>query len=319
MQDSSEPAAPRQSSALEKGASGKASMKSPFVSVIIPTLNREDPLRHVLRYFTESESYFPFEVIVVDQSETHEPATIEYLRSIEDKVHLVQIEKKGAGNARNYGARMAQGSILLFVDDDDLPQAHFIRGHVDAHHDPGVAAVCGAVLRSGRRLRTKEELSSEELDTILRRKDGPRDVAFSFDCIWGPTSNLSVKAEWFWKVGGFYTKEHAGVASGGLHDALFGRDLTIHGGRLRFSPLPAIVIGHAQKGGGRDLTDSDRRGVLEMANALQFWALTRNSRLVAIRITFRQMVLRRSIAKTAVNLGRFVRALIKWRRGERGE
>lgn len=84
-------------------------MDSPFVSVIIPTLNREAPLGHVLRYFTESQSYSHFELIPVDQSEKHEPDTMEYLRSLMDKVRLVQIAKKGAGSARNHDVIIGEG------------------------------------------------------------------------------------------------------------------------------------------------------------------------------------------------------------------
>lgn len=292
-------------------------MNSPYVSVIIPTLNREEPLRQVLRYFVDSESYSPFEVIVVDQSESHHPATVEYLESITNRIRLAQIRRKGAANARNHGAGMAKGALLLFVDDDDLPQANFIRGHVDAHRDPELAAVCGALLRPGRQLRTKEELNPEELANIRLRKDGPRDVDFSFECSWGSSSNLSVKVEWFWKAGGFYSKENPGVASGGLHDALFGHRLGTHGGRLAYSPGPAIVMGHAETGGCRDVVDSGRRRVLELENALTFWAVIQNSRLEAIQITFRKMVLRRSLSQTTVNLWCFAKALARWCRNMR--
>ena len=289
-------------------------MSSPYVSVIIPTLNREEPLRRVLGYFVDSESYSPFEVIVVDQSDSHHPATVEYLDSIKDRIRLARIRRKGAANARNHGAGMAKGSLLLFVDDDDLPQPDFIRGHVDAHRDPALAAACGALLRPGKQRRTKEELTSEELANIRLHKDGPRDVDFSFECSWGSSSNLSVKAEWFWKAGGFYSKENPGVASGGLNDALFGYRLGKHGGRLTYSPVPAIVMGHAETGGCRDVRDSSRRRALELENALTFWSLVQHSRLRAIQITFRTMVARRSMSQTTMNLWSFATALARWSR-----
>jgi glycosyltransferase involved in cell wall biosynthesis len=100
-----------------------ASVEAPYVSVIIPTLHSEEPLRRVLAYLLESETYSPFEVIVVDQSDRHEPATREYLAAVSARIRLLHIERKGAANARNCGARMAEGSLLLFADDDDLPQS----------------------------------------------------------------------------------------------------------------------------------------------------------------------------------------------------
>jgi hypothetical protein len=213
---------------------------------------------------------------------------------------------------------MAGGSLLLFVDDDDLPQAEFIRGHVEAHRDPQIAAVCGAMLHPGRQLRTRAELSPEELASI-QRHGGPRDVDCFFECSWGSTCNLSVKPEWFWKVGGFYSNENAGVASGGLHDALFGQSLRQHGGRILYSPEPVVVRGRAETGGCRDLPDSAHRRVLEIENALDFWMRIRGSRLHAIPITLRRLVLRRSILQTAKNLWFFVNALTRWVRSSKGE
>jgi glycosyltransferase involved in cell wall biosynthesis len=296
----------------------RSSLEAPHISVIIPTLHREEPLCRVLKYFLEAEAYSPFEVIVVDQSDRHEPATLEYLASISTKIQLVQIRRKGAANARNCGARIARGSIFLFVDDDDVPQPEFIRGHVGAHQDSQIAAVCGAMLHPGSRLRTQVELSPEELRSIQLR-DGPRDVDYSFECSWGSTCNLSVKAEWFWKAGGFYSNENAGVASGGLHDALFGQSLGQHGGRILYSPDPIVVRGRAQTGGCRDVPESALRRILEIENALNFWMRVRGSRLHAIPITFRQFVVRRSILQTARNLWFFVNALGRWVRSSKLE
>ena len=294
----------------------RASLETPYISVIIPTLHREEPLCRVLKYFLEAEAYSPFEVIVVDQSDRHEPATLEYLASISTRIRLVHIERKGAANARNCGARIARGSLLLFVDDDDLPRPEFIRGHVEAHQDPLIAAVCGAMLHAGSQLRARAELSPEEL-TSIQLRDGPRDVDYSFECSWGSTCNLSVKAEWFWKVGGFYSNENAGVASGGLHDALFGQSLTQHGGRILYSPEPVVVRGRAQTGGCRDVPESAHRRILEIENALNFWMRVRKSRLHAIPITFRRFVVRRSVSQTARNLWFFVNALARWVRTSR--
>ena len=49
--------------------------ENPLLSVVIPTLNREKPLVTTIEYFLERETYRPFELIVVDQSDRHEPPT----------------------------------------------------------------------------------------------------------------------------------------------------------------------------------------------------------------------------------------------------
>lgn len=50
----------------------------------------------------------------------------------------------GAYLARNIGAAHAAASILLFVDDDGLPEAHFVNGHLEGHAEFEPACLRGA-------------------------------------------------------------------------------------------------------------------------------------------------------------------------------
>ncbi|MGL4503439.1 MAG: glycosyltransferase family 2 protein, partial [Planktothrix sp.] len=56
-------------------------MNLPLISVIIPTYNREQVLRETLTEVLQ-QTYPNFEVLVVDQTSTHEPETQAYLEQL---------------------------------------------------------------------------------------------------------------------------------------------------------------------------------------------------------------------------------------------
>ena len=105
------------------------------VSVIIPTHDRRDHLHRLLAALSsQREGTPPFEVIVVADGCTDDtgPAT----RSLAVPYPLTVLEQEGlgAGNARNAGARVAQGHLLLFLDDDVEPAPGLVAEHAAAHH-----------------------------------------------------------------------------------------------------------------------------------------------------------------------------------------
>lgn len=55
-------------------------------------------------------------------------------------------ENTGAYLARNVGALFAQAPALIFLDDDGIPDKHFVEEHLKAHATYGIVAARGAVL-----------------------------------------------------------------------------------------------------------------------------------------------------------------------------
>lgn len=104
----------------------------PLISIIIPAHNEEAYLETTLAALN-AQRYPNFEIIVVANGCTD--ATAEVARG---KCHrLVVLSQKSLGVARNLGARMAKGDLLIFLDADTLlePRAlrtvahHFTRAH----------------------------------------------------------------------------------------------------------------------------------------------------------------------------------------------
>ncbi|WP_205752195.1 glycosyltransferase family 2 protein [Cryptosporangium phraense] len=98
-------------------------MRSPQVSVVIPTRNRPDLVVRAVRSALE-QTLRDLEVIVVVDGP--DPSTREALALVRDsRLRTIELEESGgAQNARNVGAQRAAGEWTAFLDDDDewLPE-----------------------------------------------------------------------------------------------------------------------------------------------------------------------------------------------------
>lgn len=93
-------------------------MQSGFkISVIIPTYNRAKKLERCLVSIL-SQTYLPYEIIVVDDGSTDE--TMQIIEAINSPIIKVlkQIHQ-GAQKARNLGVYSAKGEYIAFMDSDD--------------------------------------------------------------------------------------------------------------------------------------------------------------------------------------------------------
>jgi glycosyltransferase involved in cell wall biosynthesis len=88
-----------------------------LVSVIIPTFNRAALLPEALDSIFRQE-WPAIQVIVVDDGSTDH--TGELIASYGSKVEYAWQPNQGAGAARNRGLEMVRGSVIAFLDSDDL-------------------------------------------------------------------------------------------------------------------------------------------------------------------------------------------------------
>ncbi len=113
----------------------------PVVSVVIPTYNRRERLERVLVRLADQEVAVPFEVIVVSDGSTDD--TEEYLAGVDLPLDLRWATQPNAGPAaaRNRGVDMARTDLIVFVDDDVLPDAGLLTAHLAAQDRHGPSAV----------------------------------------------------------------------------------------------------------------------------------------------------------------------------------
>lgn len=94
-------------------------------SVIVCTRDRADSCRSAIRRLLSIRPA-RCEIVVVDQS--RDLSTLTALRGLEgfEKLNYVPSRRRGLSAARNEGARMARGDVLLFTDDDCEPDPGWI-------------------------------------------------------------------------------------------------------------------------------------------------------------------------------------------------
>lgn len=115
---------------------------NPEVSVVVPTYNSGDVLDRCLQALRASD-WPDLEIIVVDDASTDDHAAGSARRFDAQLVTLDQ--NVGAGGARNAGAHLASGNILMMVDADVLVYPDTIRQAVEAlDADPHLGAVFGS-------------------------------------------------------------------------------------------------------------------------------------------------------------------------------
>lgn len=123
---------------------------SPLVSVVIPLYNSAATVRATLDSVL-AQTYPQLEILVVDDGSTDAGPSI--CRSYDDpRIRLIQQANRGLAGARNTGIRHATGSILAFVDSDDLWMPEKIERHVQhltSRPAVGVSYSCSAFIDAG--------------------------------------------------------------------------------------------------------------------------------------------------------------------------
>lgn len=98
-------------------------MQSPFISVIIPVYNTERYIAEAIRSVL-AQGYSNLEIIVVNDGSTDGTAGV--LASFGDSIRVITQDNHGQAHARNRGLREAKGSIIGFLDGDDMWPADHI-------------------------------------------------------------------------------------------------------------------------------------------------------------------------------------------------
>ncbi len=122
-------------------------MGRPKLSLVIPTHGREGLLKEMLQALN-AQTLGPekFEVVVIVDGDTD--GTLAMVQGLETRYTLraYQQQRAGPAGARNRGAELARGEVLVFLDDDMLPDATFLAEHLRMHEEHPHAVVLGPYL-----------------------------------------------------------------------------------------------------------------------------------------------------------------------------
>ena len=94
-----------------------------FISVIIPTFNREKTILRALDSVIKQNGCISFDVWIIDDGSTDKTKEIisNYVKEnfLENKIHYIYQENSGVSSARNLGIEKSAGQWLAFLDSDD--------------------------------------------------------------------------------------------------------------------------------------------------------------------------------------------------------
>jgi glycosyltransferase involved in cell wall biosynthesis len=211
------------------------------LSVIIPTYNRYAFLKKCLQSIcNQTFSSEGYEIIVIDDGSTDDTESIsKKFKNNKINFHFHRQENAGPAAARNLGVALSSGDILVFIDDDCVAPADFLRNIDYCFENYSEADVCvGKIIpvfdNIFLRQTTKylEKKYRKESNTIVSQATPKTELRT--DC-------SAVKKECFVSVGGFDTKFK--LPSG--EDVDLGFKLLERGFKILFTSK--VVIYHHQR------------------------------------------------------------------------
>jgi cellulose synthase/poly-beta-1,6-N-acetylglucosamine synthase-like glycosyltransferase len=170
----------------------------PRVSVVIPTRNRSEALGETLEgLHNQTLASHEYEIVVADDGST--PRVGLPVWSSVPRCRLVRLEGCERSAARNAGARVSEGQIVVFLDDDISVGPNFLEGHLAAQREWPDALVVGSVRLPSDLLRTP----FGRFRQALEQKGTPRDRGIVSAKNLCAAANISINRLSFLQLGGF--------------------------------------------------------------------------------------------------------------------
>ena len=118
------------------------------LSVVIPTYLREKVLLDTINFILRLE-IVPADVIIVDQTREHSQDVLISLEKLnkEGMIRWIRLEYPSIPKAMNVGLLHAKHEIVLFLDDDIIPDVNLVTAHVNFHNNTDADLVAGRVIQ----------------------------------------------------------------------------------------------------------------------------------------------------------------------------
>lgn len=171
------------------------------ISCIVPTYNRGDVICETIRQLLDQD-HPPHEIIVIDQTRHYPPAVEQGLAGFarEGKIIWLGQMAPNASMARNTGAVVATGEILVFLDDDIRIGRVFLAAHAANYEDADCDGVAGQVLEGEGQ--TVGERQCTHPDPEWDSLRFPKNFSRRSKTPWMISSNFSIKRSVYLELGG---------------------------------------------------------------------------------------------------------------------
>jgi GT2 family glycosyltransferase len=218
-----------------------------MLTVAIPTYGRGQVVCDTVAMLASLENRAD-EIILVDQTPAHSP---EIQKRLEEYVEAgiirhIRLSHPSIPHAMNVALREARNPVVLFLDDDIVPDGQLVAEHLRALEETRATAVVGQVLQPG-------ETPMRVPEAVLRR-GMVRDLEFRFHHDQGMwiqnvmAGNLAVRRDEALAIGGF---DERFIAVAYRFESDFALRLVGAGGRIWYEPRASIRHLKAPGGGVR--------------------------------------------------------------------
>jgi glycosyltransferase involved in cell wall biosynthesis len=177
------------------------------ISVIVPTHNRKEILKRTISsLLQQSLSPEDYQIVVIDDGSTDgtgEMMGLNFKKELDDRICYLSQPNQGPNGARNLGIASASGDILLFINDDTIPDDRLLELHQNEHatypEDP--VSILGQVMWSNQQSVTPLMKWLDHGGPLFSfyKISGHREVPWHFFV----TSNVSVKKKFLSVIGPF--------------------------------------------------------------------------------------------------------------------
>jgi glycosyltransferase involved in cell wall biosynthesis len=232
---------------------------APEISVVLCTKDRPARVAACIRNLACQE-YPNYEIVVVDNAPTDPSAVPAVLESLDTRISVRYVVEPVAGHARgkNTGWRAARADIVAFIDDDEVPDKHWLaeiaRGFSATSN---VGCVSGMVLPA--ELRTEPQFWFEELAGLAAVRGFDQEVyepGHPQSPLWpnppfGIGGNVAFRRDVLVDIGGYDVAMGLGTPTNGSDDnVVFARTLL---GKHTLVYQPTAVIFHFHRDSLADL------------------------------------------------------------------
>lgn len=227
-----------------------------MITIAIPTYNRGailvETIERLLALEPRAEA-----IVIADQTKEHPPGVAARLRAWQERgeIRWLRLDAPSIPKAMNDSLETATTPLVLFFDDDIIPNRDIVGAHLEAHASAAVWAVAGQVLQPGE----EPQPPTANPSTPLRAgSQPPSGLSFRFNTTVGcfvdnvMAGNLSVKRERALQIGGF-DENFTGAAY--RFETDFAMRLTAAGGKVWFEPRASLRHLQLATGGLRSYGD----------------------------------------------------------------
>lgn len=219
-----------------------ALISSSDVTVVIPTYGRESVLVDSIRALT-SMKMKAVEILLIDQTPDHEPATWQALNGwiASGEVRRITFAPPSIPHAMNQGLLEATTKYVLYLDDDIIPDGNLISALVSTLNDfaPPPNCVAGQVIQPDETVIRFEQWNKKWFPFNSDKRQFIDEVM---------AGNLCVNRSYALELGGF-DENFRGSAY--RFESDFARRVVRNGGRILFEPSASVRHLRAARGGTR--------------------------------------------------------------------